>query len=112
MDACLRNPEVRQLLLRNKGGELWTEKHAVIKKNDSEYTSAIFDRVQIDPGKSAVIVDYKTTNCTRGELIKEYTTQMGDYRKSVAQLCVLPLDAVETWLIHVREDGSEAVQVV
>jgi ATP-dependent helicase/nuclease subunit A len=112
VDACLRNPEVRQLLLRNKGGELWTEKHAVIKKNDSEYTSAIFDRVQIDPGKSAVIVDYKTTNCTRGELIKEYTTQMVDYRKSVARLCALPLDAVETWLIHVREDGSEAVHVV
>ena len=112
VDACLRNPEVRQLLLRNIGGELWTEKHAVIKKNDREYTSAIFDRVQIKPGKSAVIVDYKTTNCTRAELIEEYTTQMGDYRKSVARLCALPLDAVETWLIHVREDGSEAVQVV
>ena len=112
VDACLRNPEVRQLLLRNKGGELWTEKHAVLMKNENEYTSAIFDRVQIDPGKSAVIVDYKTTNCTRAELIKEYTTQMGDYRKSVARLCALPIDAVETWLIHVREDGSEAVQLV
>jgi len=110
--ACLRNPDVRQLLLRNKGGELWTEKHAVLKMNESEYTSAIFDRVQIDPGKSAVIVDYKTTNCTRAVLIEEYTHQMSDYRKSVARLCALPLDAVETWLIHVREDGSEAVQLV
>jgi ATP-dependent exoDNAse (exonuclease V) beta subunit len=110
--ACLRNPEVRQLLLRNKGGELWTEKHAVLKNNEAEYTSAIFDRVQIDPGKSAVIVDYKTTNCTRAELIEEYAFQMGEYRNSVARLCGLPLTAVESWLIHVREDGSEIVKVV
>ncbi|MCX5724596.1 MAG: UvrD-helicase domain-containing protein, partial [Nitrospirae bacterium] len=110
--ACLRNPDVRQLLLRNKGGELWTEKHAVLKKNENEYTSAIFDRVQIDPGKSAVIVDYKTTNCTRAELIEEYAFQMGEYRNSVARLCGLPLTAVESWLIHVREDGSEIVKVV
>ena len=110
--ACLRNPEVRQLLLRNKGGELWTEKHAVLKKNEEEYTSAIFDRVQIDPGKSAIIVDYKTTNCTRAELIEEYAFQMGEYRNSVARLCGLPLTAVESWLIHVREDGSEIVRVV
>jgi ATP-dependent exoDNAse (exonuclease V) beta subunit len=98
--------------LRNREGELWTEKHAVLRKKTGEYVSAVFDRVQVLPGKSAVIVDYKTNACSREILIKTYQEQMDLYRESVAKLCNLPESAVETWLIHVKENGSEAIQVV
>ena len=108
---CLSSPEITELILRNKEGELWTEKHAVLRKKTGEYVSAIFDRVQILPGKSAVIVDYKTNSCTRAELIKIYQDQMDLYRESVASLCNLPESSVETWLIHVRKDGSESIKV-
>ncbi len=108
---CLNSPTIRELILRNREGELWTEKHAVLRKKTGEYVSAVFDRVQVLPGKSAVIVDYKTNACSREMLIKTYQEQMDLYRESVAKLCNLPESAVETWLIHVKENGSEAIQV-
>ena len=99
------------MLLSNKDGELWTEKHAVLQDKPGEYVSAVFDRVQVSPGKSAVIVDYKTNACSRAELIEMYQGQMDLYRSSVAKMCGLPASSVETWLVHVRMDGSEAIKV-
>jgi ATP-dependent exoDNAse (exonuclease V) beta subunit len=111
VENCLSSPDIKGLLVRNQGGELWTEKHAVLQDKPSEYVSAVFDRVQVFPGKSAVIVDYKTNACTRAELVEMYQEQMDLYRKSVASMCSLPESSVETWLIHVRLDGSEAIKV-
>ena len=111
VENCLSSPDIRELLLRNKDGELWTEKHAVLQDKPGEYVSAVFDRVQVSPGKSAVIVDYKTNACSRAELIEIYQGQMDLYRSSVAKMCGLPESRVETWLVHVRLDGSEAIKV-
>ena len=109
--ACLNTPEVRELISRNQGGELWTEKHAVLLDAHGEYVSAVFDRVQVSKGKSAILVDYKTNACTREELADIYQEQMDLYRRSVARLCGLAESSVETWLIHVREDGSEVIKI-
>jgi ATP-dependent exoDNAse (exonuclease V) beta subunit len=111
VEHCLQQPAVRELLLRHQGGELWTEKHAVLRQGTDQYISAVFDRVQVLPGKSAVIVDYKTNTCSGKELVELYQGQMDLYRESVARLCQLPVSAVETWLIHVQETGSEAIKV-
>jgi ATP-dependent exoDNAse (exonuclease V) beta subunit len=109
--ACLNTPEVRELITRNQGGELWTEKHAVLLDAHGEYVSAVFDRVQVSKGKSAIVVDYKTNACTRTELAEIYQEQMDLYRRSVARLCGLAEASVETWLVHVREDGSEVIKI-
>lgn len=111
VEKCLASSDIRALLLRNKDGELWTEKHAVLQDKPGEYVSAIFDRVQVSTGKSAIIVDYKTNACSRAELIEMYQGQMDLYRSSVAKMCGLPESSVETWLVHVRLDGSEAIKV-
>jgi len=111
VSKCLSSTSIRELILRNQEGELWTEKHAVLRKKTGEYVSAIFDRVQVLPGKSAVVIDYKTNACSRDVLINTYQEQMDLYRESVAKLCNLPESAVETWLIHVKEDGSVAIKV-
>ncbi len=65
---------------------------------------AIFDRVHVVPGQSAVILDYKTNDkLTDQELGEIYQDQMSLYRSAVAKLCGLHENKVRCVLIHVRK---------
>jgi ATP-dependent exoDNAse (exonuclease V) beta subunit len=63
------------------------------------------DRIHIEPGKSAIIIDYKTVDedMTADELRLNYQSQMDLYRKAVARLCGLAPEKIRCVLVHVRQ---------
>ena len=102
--TCLANPAVRAVLTdRPEGCQLWTERQASLM-HEGKLMHAIFDRVHVVPGQSAVILDYKTNDkLTDQELGEIYQDQMSLYRSAVAKLCGLPENKVRCVLIHVRK---------
>lgn len=102
IEHCLAQPEVAALLQRpSPDAELWREQPALLQ-HEGKMISAMFDRVQITPGRAAVIVDYKTNLGAPEDLRAHYTEQMRLYRSTVARLCRLPESSVRCVLIHVR----------
>ena len=63
------------------------------------------DRIHIEPGNSATIIDYKTVDedMSAEELRKAYQSQMDLYRIAVAKLCGLSAEKVRCVLVHVRK---------
>ena len=115
--ACLRDPVVRRVLVGDLEGKiLWVERkaavHQTLPNGQTEIVPAVFDRVCIVPGKSALILDYKTTRGgSDAELRENYLVQMTAYREAVARLTGIPLAAIQCKLIGIRTDG-ERVSVV
>lgn len=108
--ACLRDPEVRRVLVGELEGKvLWVERKAAIHQTlpdgQIEIVPAVFDRVCIAPGKGALILDYKTTRGgSDAELREKYLVQMTAYREAVARLTGIPSAAIQGKLIGIRTD--------
>ena len=70
--------------------------------HEGKLISAVFDRVHVTPGQSAVVIDYKTNDCSVEDLREMYQGQMDLYRVAVAKLCGLAPEKVRCVLVHVR----------
>ncbi len=100
--SCLAHGEVRELLLsKPTGALLWSERKAALLHQD-KVMNAVFDRVHVIPGQSAVVIDYKTNDCSLEALKEKYQGQMDLYRIAVAKLCGLAPEKVKCVLVHVR----------
>jgi hypothetical protein len=77
--------------------DLWREQSFDVLL-DGRWISGVFDRVVFANGH-AEILDYKTGG---DELAATYGEQMDIYRRSLAVLCGMPLDAISTSLVDLR----------
>jgi ATP-dependent exoDNAse (exonuclease V) beta subunit len=117
IQACLRDPAIRQALVGDLAGKvLWVERKAAIYETlpdgATELVPAVFDRVGITPGRSAVIVDYKTVGSgTEAELRERYVGQMTAYRAAVAKLTGIPAEAIRCQLIGIWTEGMRVAVV-
>ena len=115
--ACLRDPRIRHALVGELAGKvLWVERKAAIHQTlpdgATEIVPAVFDRVCITPGRSAVILDYKTARGgTEAELRERYAGQMTAYRDAVARLTGLPAEAIRCQLIGIWTEGARVAVV-
>ena len=102
IERCLAAPAVAALLSTHTADTLlWREKQAVLM-HEGQLISAVFDRVHVIPGQAAVVIDYKTNDCTVEHLKGIYQGQMDLYRIAVAKLCGLSPEKVRCVLVHVR----------
>lgn len=110
---CLADPAIRQLLVGDLEGKvLWVERKAAIHQalpdGETAVVPAVFDRVHIVPGKSALIIDYKTTrDGTDASLRERYAEQMASYREAVARLTGIPAAAIRCQLVGIRTDSDK-----
>lgn len=111
--ACLADKSIRQLLVEDIEGKLlWVERKAIVM-NEKGLTPAVFDRVHIVPGKSAIIIDYKTaTNRTDAYLKEHYIKQMESYRDAVSRLTGISPENIRAKLIGIQERGVSIVDVL
>jgi hypothetical protein len=95
------------------GKVLWVERKAVIYDREHDVvTPAVFDRVYIVPGKSALIIDYKTAgNGSDESLKKAYESQMINYREAIAKLTGLSPDKISCKLIGIFKSRVSVVDV-
>jgi len=100
--ACLRSAPVAGLLRKTDGAVLWNERKATLM-HEGKVINAVFDRVQVIPGESATVIDYKTNDCEVEALKEMYQGQMDLYRVAVAKLCGLEVGKVRCVLVHVRQ---------
>jgi ATP-dependent exoDNAse (exonuclease V) beta subunit len=99
---CVSEGAVRELLLgRPNGTILWNERNATLL-HEGKAVNAVFDRVHVVPGESAVVIDYKTNQGAPAKLKDLYQDQMDLYRIAVAKLCGLSPEKVRCVLVHVR----------
>ena len=89
------------LLSKPAGALLWNERKATLM-HEGKAISAVFDRVHVMPGEGAVVIDYKTNDCSPEHLKELYQGQMDLYRVAVAKLCGLAPEKVRCVLVHVR----------
>jgi ATP-dependent exoDNAse (exonuclease V) beta subunit len=111
---CLEDKDIRKLLIDEaKGKTLWVERKAVIYDRELDVvTPAVFDRVYIVPGKSAMIIDYKTAgNGSDESLKKAYKDQMEDYQEAIAKLTGLSPDKISCKLIGIFKTRVSVVEV-
>jgi ATP-dependent exoDNAse (exonuclease V) beta subunit len=102
IEKCLQSPAVAELLLSKPAGALlWNERKATLM-HEGKAISAVFDRVHVMPGEGAVVIDYKTNDCSPEHLKELYQGQMDLYRVAVAKLCGLSPEKVRCVLVHVR----------
>ena len=100
---CLGKKPVKALLgSKPAGAVLWQERKAALM-HEGKLVSAVFDRVHVIPGKEAVVIDYKTNDCSLEQLKEMYQGQMDLYRIAVAKLCGLSVERVRCVLVHVRQ---------
>ena len=111
--ACLGDPEIRKLLVDDLEGKLvWVERRAVVM-NDKGLTPAVFDRVHITPGKSALIIDYKTATGRSDAYLKEhYLKQMESYRDAVARITGIAVENIHCKLIGIQTNRLSIIDVV
>lgn len=115
--ACLGHPAIRQALVGDLEGKLlWVERKAAIYQTlpdgQTEIVPAVFDRVCLTPGQSAVILDYKTTRGgTEAELRERYVGQMTAYRDAVARLTGIPAESIRCQLIGIWTEGARVAVV-
>lgn len=104
--ACAESPEFQKLISAlPSSGELWKEREMAVVLKPGKFVYGKSDRIHIEPGKSATIIDYKTVeeDMSAEELRKAYQSQMDLYRKALAKLCGLPTDKIRCVLVHVRK---------
>ncbi len=111
---CFEDPGIRKLLIDDaKGMTVWVERKSVIYDHKHDLvTPAVFDRVYISPGKSALIIDYKTAgNGTDEELKKHYEKQMSSYREAIARLTGIAPQNISCKLIGIFKSRVSVVEV-
>ena len=104
--ACAESPEFQKLISAlPSSGELWKEREMAVVTEPGKLIYGKSDRIHIEPGNSATIIDYKTVDedMSAEELRKAYQSQMDLYRKALAKLCGLPTDKIRCVLVHVRK---------
>jgi ATP-dependent exoDNAse (exonuclease V) beta subunit len=112
--SCLDDQSIRKLLIEDALGKvLWVERKAVVYDREHDVvTPAVFDRVYIVPGKSALIIDYKTAgNGSDESLKKAYESQMINYREAIAKLTGLSPDKISCKLIGIFKTRVSVVDV-
>jgi ATP-dependent exoDNAse (exonuclease V) beta subunit len=112
--SCLEDQSIRKLLIEEAQGKvLWVERKAVVYDREHDVvTPAVFDRVYIVPGKSALIIDYKTAgNGSDESLRKAYEDQMKDYREAIAKLTGIAPENIKCKLIGIFKTRVSAVEV-
>jgi ATP-dependent exoDNAse (exonuclease V) beta subunit len=112
--SCLEDQSIRKLLIEDALGKvLWVERKAVVYDREHDVvTPAVFDRVYIVPGKSALIIDYKTAgNGSDESLKKAYESQMTNYREAIAKLTGLSPDKISCKLIGIFKSRVSVVDV-
>jgi ATP-dependent exoDNAse (exonuclease V) beta subunit len=112
--SCLEDQSIRKLLIEDALGKvLWVERKAVVYDREHDVvTPAVFDRVYIVPGKSALIIDYKTAgNGSDESLKKAYESQMINYREAIAKLTGLSPDKISCKLIGIFKSRVSVVEV-
>ena len=111
---CLEDQAVRKLLLEDAQGKvLWVERKAVIYDREHDVVMpAVFDRVYIEPGKSALIIDYKTAgNGTDKSLKDAYEPQMSNYREAISKLTGIAPENIGCKLIGIFKTRVSVVEV-
>lgn len=104
-EACAESQEFQKLISAlPSSGELWKEREMAVVTEPGKLIYGKSDRVHVEPGKSATVIDYKTVDedMPAEELRRTYQGQMDLYRVAVAKLCGLPPEKVRCVLIHVR----------
>lgn len=104
--ACVDSKPFRELIgSLTTTGVLWREREMAVVTEPGKYAYGKSDRIHVEPGKSAVVIDYKTVSIetTEAELAAEYKDQLNIYRVATAKLCRLHLDKVRCVLVHVRK---------
>jgi len=104
--ACAESPDFKKLIgSLSPTGELWKEREMAVVLEPGKLVYGKSDRIHIEPGKSATIIDYKTVEEDKPleELRRTYQGQMDLYRKALAKLCGLPTDRIRCVLVHVRQ---------
>lgn len=110
--ACAESPDFKKLISDlSPSGELWKEREMAVVVAPGKFVYGKSDRIHIEPGKSATIIDYKTVEEDKSleDLRRTYQSQMDLYRIAVAKLCGLNPEKVRCVLIHVRK--GELVEV-
>ena len=104
--ACAESPDFKKLIADlSPSGELWKEREMAVVLEPGKFVYGKSDRIHIEPGKSATIIDYKTVEEDKPleDLRRTYQGQMDLYRKALAKLCGLPTDKIRCILVHVRK---------
>jgi ATP-dependent exoDNAse (exonuclease V) beta subunit len=111
--ACLADPAIRKLLVGDLNGKLvWVERKAVVM-NDKGLTPAVFDRVHITPGKSALVIDYKTATGRTDDYLKEhYLKQMESYRDAVARITGIDPANIHCKLVGIQTNRLSIIDVI
>ena len=103
--ACAESAEFKKLIgSLSSSGVLWKEREMAVSTEPGKVIYGKSDRIHVEPGKSATIIDYKTVDedMPLEELRLTYQGQMDLYRKAVAKLCGLSPEKVRCVLVHVR----------
>ncbi|MGI9110438.1 MAG: 3'-5' exonuclease, partial [Opitutales bacterium] len=103
--TCAESAEFKKLIgSLSTSGELWKEREMVAVVEPGKLVYGKSDRIHIEPGKSATIIDYKTVDedMTTNELRRTYRNQMDLYRKALSKLCGLKPEKIRCVLVHVR----------
>jgi len=111
---CLEDPCIKALLIDEaKGKTLWVERKATLYDHQKDIVMpAVFDRVYIEPGKSALIIDYKTAGKGNDDALKAaYLKQMADYRTAVSKLSGIPPEKISCKLIGIFKTHVSIVEV-
>jgi hypothetical protein len=106
---CVGKTSVKILFTKPSGDiTLWREKPFDLFL-DQRWISGCFDRVVIRrdaSGKaiSAELIDFKTDQCSREELINKYFKQLESYRSALSTLLKIPDTAITMILLHLSAD--------
>jgi ATP-dependent helicase/nuclease subunit A len=114
IEQCLKDPQIYDLLIHQaQGKKVWVERKAIIYKHESDFANpAVFDRVYIQPGKSALIIDYKTAGEeTNQQLREDYLKQMTGYRETISKLTGISIENIHCKLIGLLKDRVTIVEV-
>lgn len=101
----LKSAAAKEIFTRPAGAtDLWREQPFDVLL-EGRWISGVFDRVVFANG-CAEILDYKTGG---EDLAATYGEQMDLYRRSLAVLCGMPMDAITTSLVDLRSGKKIAV---
>jgi ATP-dependent exoDNAse (exonuclease V) beta subunit len=104
--ACAESAEFKKLVgSLSTSGILWKEREMAVSTEPGKVIYGKSDRIHVEPGKSATIIDYKTVDedMPLEELRLTYQGQMDLYRIAVGKLCGLDEGKVRCVLVHVRQ---------
>ncbi|NNE91914.1 MAG: UvrD-helicase domain-containing protein [Verrucomicrobiales bacterium] len=108
VESCLQFDEVREALSRpSPTAECWLERRfEIFLKN--EWLSGTFDRVVVEPGQSATILDFKTDRIDFDDdekpeaKIEGYRPQLETYREVLTRMTGIPPENIATKLLFTK----------